>query len=60
MTSDPSVAGFKRIPNVIKYTRHLEKHFAKEIDAIEYETIEVKPIEPIDENEAKLALHTQD
>ncbi|MBR4553894.1 MAG: hypothetical protein IKO20_09305 [Bacteroidaceae bacterium] len=60
MTSDPSVAGFKRIPNVLKIAVQMEKRYIKEIEAIEYETIEVKPIKPIDDNEAKLALHTQD
>ena len=44
ITSDPSVAGFQRIPNVLQLTQQLEKRFKKEIEAAEYEVIEVKPI----------------
>ena len=44
ITSDPSVAGFRRIPNVLQLTLQLEKRFKKEIEAAEYEVIEVKPI----------------
>ena len=60
ISSDPSVAGFQRIPNVQQLALKLEKRFKKELETTEAEFIEVKPIEPIDENEAKLALHTQD
>lgn len=58
ITSDPSVAGFQRIPNVLQLTQQLEKRFKKEIEAAEYEVIEVKPIS---ENEqAHSATYPQD
>ena len=58
ITSDPSVAGFQRIPNVLQLTQQLEKRFKKEIEAAEYEVIEVKPIS---ENEqAQSATYPQD
>ena len=44
ITSDPSVAGFKRIPNVLQLTRQLERRFKKEIEVAEYETMEPKTI----------------
>lgn len=39
ITSDPTVAGFERIPNVIQLTRRLEQRFKKEIEAAEFEEI---------------------
>lgn len=44
ITSDPSVAGFKRIPNVLQLTRQLERRFKKEIEVAEYEIMEPKTI----------------
>lgn len=58
ITSDPSVAGFQRIPNVLQLTQQLERRFKKEIEAAEYDIIEVKPIS---ENEqAHSATYPQD
>ncbi|MBP3228196.1 MAG: hypothetical protein J6M53_05350 [Bacteroidaceae bacterium] len=39
ITSDPAVAGFQRIPNVLQLTQQLEKRFKKEIEAAEYEVL---------------------
>ncbi|MBR7029495.1 MAG: hypothetical protein IKI05_08885 [Bacteroidaceae bacterium] len=39
LTSDPTVAGFQRIPNVLQLTQQLEHRFKKEIEAAEYEML---------------------
>ena len=39
MASDPSVAGFQRIPNVLQLTQQLERRFKKEIEEAEYEVV---------------------
>lgn len=48
LTSDPAVAGFQRIPNVLQLTQQLEKRFKKEIENIEFE--EVRPLSDNSDN----------
>lgn len=39
LTSDPSVAGFQRIPNVLQLTQQLEKRFKHELEEIVFEEV---------------------
>ena len=39
LTSDPTVAGFQRIPNVLQLTQQLERRFKKEIEVAEFELL---------------------
>ena len=39
LMSDPTIASFQRIPNVLQLTQQLERRFKKEIEAAEYEML---------------------
>ena len=57
LTTDPTVAGFKRIPNIDKKVRDLQLRFAKESE----EAVYVQIIdEPKSETEEHVTLHPQD
>lgn len=55
LTSDPTVAGFQRIPNVLQLTQQLEKRFKREIEETQYEPIEI----PLHNEQNHFALHQE-
>lgn len=60
LTSDPTVAGFQRIPNVLQLTQQLERRFKKEIEAAEYEIIEPQPINTPNHEQAHTPPYQED
>ncbi|MBR4553037.1 MAG: hypothetical protein IKO20_04895 [Bacteroidaceae bacterium] len=60
LTSDPTVAGFQRIPNVLQLTQKLERRFKKEIEAAEYEIIEPQSINTPNNEQAHSSPYQED
>lgn len=55
ISSDPAVAGFKRIPNVLQLTQRLERRFKKEIEEAEYD--ELTPPQPLQHDDPYTETH---